>query len=82
MIRAGKTTFNSEALKEWTKKQFIDAYKGKVNADLNQVWEQIQKVNDTTEDNKRFGKKIKKGGKTRRDNEAPIQSSGISEADN
>lgn len=41
-MQIGKTVFNLEGLRDWSKKQFIETYKGKLEHDIDVAWEMLQ----------------------------------------
>ncbi len=41
----GNFSFNPKSYKGWTKERFIERYKGKIKADINEVWDIIEKEN-------------------------------------
>lgn len=44
-MKIGNISINVEAHKYWTKEQFIAAYKGKVNVDINELWIKVCELN-------------------------------------
>ncbi len=48
-MKIGQLSINIEAHKDWTKEQFIAAYKGKLNRDIESVWAEICKINNVSE---------------------------------
>lgn len=61
-MEVGNVSFNPEAFKDWTKEQFIEAYKGKLTIDINQVWENICKENGSINEPSKESKKSKRRG--------------------
>lgn len=68
MIKVGKTTFSIESIKALTKAEFIELNKH-INADLAQIWEQ---VNGNTESDTTTEHEAKKSSKRKRVNESSI----------
>lgn len=70
MIKVGNVSLNPEAFKDWKKEDFIEAYKGKLAIDINEVWEGIclfNKISEPkTEDHGSIGESSKKGKKFER----------------
>ena len=42
-FKVGNTQFNKEAVKGMKKEDFVSAYKGKINVDLDQAWKEFDK---------------------------------------
>lgn len=44
-MKIGNVSFNPEAFKDYTKEQFFEEYKGKLEIDKEQVWDMIYRAN-------------------------------------
>lgn len=82
-IKNANVTFNVEAFKGWTENEFVSFYKGKTNANLQEVWSQIEKyfANENPEKNSEPSKKLSKGNKRKRIDDDFVQESIVSETD-
>jgi len=43
MVKIGNISLSDEFVSSLTKKEFVEKYKGKLNADINQAWQTIVK---------------------------------------
>jgi len=43
MVKIGNISFSDNAVLSFTKKEFIEKYKGKLNTDINEAWQTIVK---------------------------------------